>query len=48
MQCVILFHPFLEFFTENRPYRRISPDSLESVIYQLGRLRPENPDGLSF
>lgn len=27
-------------------YRQISPDSLESVIYQLGRLRADNPDAL--
>jgi len=29
-----------------RAYRQISPDSLESVIYQLGRLKAENPDDL--
>ncbi|WP_193370890.1 DUF2336 domain-containing protein [Pelagibius marinus] len=27
-------------------YRRISPDSLESVIYQLGRLKADDPDAL--
>ena len=27
-------------------YRQISPDGLESVIYQLGRLSADNPDGL--
>jgi uncharacterized protein (DUF2336 family) len=29
-----------------RAYRQISPDSLESVIYQLSRLKAENPDDL--
>jgi uncharacterized protein (DUF2336 family) len=29
-----------------RSYRQISPDSLESVIYQLGCLSAENPDAL--
>lgn len=29
-----------------RAYRRISPDSLDSVIYQLGRLSADNADGL--
>ncbi len=27
-------------------YRQISPDSLESVIYQLGRLKADDPDAL--
>jgi uncharacterized protein (DUF2336 family) len=29
-----------------RSYRQLSPDSLESMIYQLGRLNPANPDAL--
>jgi uncharacterized protein (DUF2336 family) len=29
-----------------RAYRQISPDSLESVIFQLSRLKAENPDDL--
>ena len=29
-------------------YRKINPDSLDSVIYQLGRLSADNPDALTF